>query len=122
MPFKGTKKGWLLVPEGYAQDPKLITMESLHQGARLDTIRSIISLAAQKGWSPHQLDVKSTFFNGVILKEEDFVSLLLNQNMHIYHSQPTITVQELPLQQKKHLPKRSYIFQIESHHFKSYQK
>lgn len=79
MPFKGTKKGWLLVPEGYAQDPKLIAMERLHQGARLNTIRSMISLAAQKGWSLHQLDVKSTFFNGEILKEEDFVSLLINQ-------------------------------------------
>lgn len=79
MSFKGTKRGWLLVPKGYAEDPKLITMEHLHQGARLNTIRCMISLAAQKGWSLHQLDVTSTFFNGVILKEEDFVSLLINQ-------------------------------------------
>ncbi|KAM2881342.1 hypothetical protein COP2_014434 [Malus domestica] len=40
--------------------------------ARLDTIRTLIALAAKKGWKLHQLDVKSTFLNGVI-KDEVFV-------------------------------------------------
>ncbi|CAL2259463.1 unnamed protein product [Prunus armeniaca] len=40
--------------------------------ARLDTIRTLIALAAQKEWNLYQLDVKSTFLNGV-LKEEVYV-------------------------------------------------
>ncbi|XP_059629701.1 GDSL esterase/lipase 3-like [Cornus florida] len=40
--------------------------------ARLDTIRALIALAAQNGWSLYQLDVKSAFLNGV-LKEDVYV-------------------------------------------------
>ncbi|KAI5333503.1 hypothetical protein L3X38_023634 [Prunus dulcis] len=40
--------------------------------ARLDTIRTLIALAAQKEWNMYQLDVKSAFLNGV-LKEEVYV-------------------------------------------------
>lgn len=40
--------------------------------ARHDTIRLIIALAAQHSWSTFQLDVKSTFLQGV-LQEEVFV-------------------------------------------------
>lgn len=39
---------------------------------RLDTIRALIALAAQKGWFLYQLDVKSAFLNGV-LEEEVYV-------------------------------------------------
>ncbi|KAI5316393.1 hypothetical protein L3X38_036100 [Prunus dulcis] len=41
--------------------------------ARLDTIRVVISLAAQKGWTIYQLDVKSAFLHGE-LNEEVFVT------------------------------------------------
>lgn len=40
--------------------------------ARLDTVRLIISLAAQKGWTIFQLDVKSAFLHGK-LDEKVFV-------------------------------------------------
>ena len=40
--------------------------------ARLDTIRMLLALAAQKGWNIHQMDVKSAFLNGY-LEEEIFV-------------------------------------------------
>ena len=33
---------------------------------RYTSIKSIISLAAQMGWEIHQIDVKTTFLNGVI--------------------------------------------------------
>ena len=37
--------------------------------ARLDTIRIVISLAAQKAWVIYQLDVKSAFLHGEITEE-----------------------------------------------------
>jgi hypothetical protein len=40
--------------------------------ARIDIIRMLLALAAQKGWTLHQMDVKSTFLNGY-LEEEIFV-------------------------------------------------
>lgn len=40
--------------------------------ARMETIRVILALAANKGWKVHHIDVKSTFLNGV-LQEEVYV-------------------------------------------------
>ena len=40
--------------------------------ARYSSIRTIISLAAEMGWRVHQMDVKTTFLNGVI-EEEVFI-------------------------------------------------
>ena len=40
--------------------------------ARLDTIRMLLALVAQKGWVIHQMDVKSAFLNGY-LEEEIFM-------------------------------------------------
>ena len=40
--------------------------------ARMDTIRMLLALATQKGWTLHQMDVKSAFLNGY-LEEEIFV-------------------------------------------------
>ncbi|KAI5318448.1 hypothetical protein L3X38_038156 [Prunus dulcis] len=57
---------------GYAQKPAIDFNETFAPVARLDTIRTLIALAAQKGWKLYQLDVKSAFLNGV-LKEEVYV-------------------------------------------------
>lgn len=43
---------------------------------RLDTIRLVIVLAAQKGWTIYQLDIKSAFLHGE-LSEKVFVEQLL---------------------------------------------
>ena len=40
--------------------------------ARMDTIRMLLALVAQKGWTLHQMDVKSAFLNSY-LEEEIFV-------------------------------------------------
>ena len=33
--------------------------------ARYSSIKSVISIAVEMGWSIHQIDVKTTFLNGV---------------------------------------------------------
>ena len=61
-----------MVAKGYSQQPVIDFKETYAPVVRLETIRAIISLAAQKGWYLHKLDVKSAFLNGAI-KEEVFV-------------------------------------------------
>jgi len=58
-----------LVAKGYAQKSGIDYNETFAPVARLDTILTLIALAAQKGWKLFQLDVKSAFLNGVL--EED---------------------------------------------------
>ncbi|KAI5348631.1 hypothetical protein L3X38_001518 [Prunus dulcis] len=61
-----------LVAKGFTQKPGIDFNETFAPVARLDTIRTLIALAAQKGWKLWQLDVKSAFLNGV-LEEEVYV-------------------------------------------------
>jgi hypothetical protein len=61
-----------LVAKGYSLQPGVDFHETFAPVARLDTVRALISLAAQKGWLLYQLDVKSAFLNGE-LKEEVYV-------------------------------------------------
>lgn len=61
-----------LVVKGYAQVFGVDFSETFAPVARLDTIRLLLAVAAQKGWKVFQLDVKSAFLNG-FLKEEIFV-------------------------------------------------
>ena len=37
--------------------------------ARIETVRLLIALAAQKGWQVHHMDVKSAFLNGDLVEE-----------------------------------------------------
>ncbi|KAI5323637.1 hypothetical protein L3X38_032709 [Prunus dulcis] len=61
-----------LVAKGYSQKPRVNYNETFAPVARLDTIWTLIALAAQKSWQLYQLDVKSAFLNG-ILEEEVYV-------------------------------------------------
>ncbi len=61
-----------LVVKGYAQMFGVDFSETFAPVARMDTIRMLLAVAAQKGWVVHQLDVKSAFLNGY-LEEEIFV-------------------------------------------------
>ncbi|KAG8489064.1 hypothetical protein CXB51_017032 [Gossypium anomalum] len=61
-----------LVVKGYSQQYGIDFMETFAPVARLDTIKLLFALAAQKHWKVHQLDVKSAFLNG-FLREEIFI-------------------------------------------------
>ncbi|MCO5568845.1 hypothetical protein L7F22_022546 [Adiantum nelumboides] len=58
-----------LVAKGFAQIEGFDFKDTFAPTARLTTIRTMIALAAQKGWPMMQMDVKSAFLNGY-LKEE----------------------------------------------------
>ena len=58
--------------KGYAQQYEAGYNEVFAPMARLDTIRLMLALVAQKGWTIYQLDKKSAFLHGV-LNEEVFV-------------------------------------------------
>lgn len=61
-----------LVAKGYKQRVGIDYGEVFAPVARMETIRLMISLAAQHKWKIYQLDVKSTFLNG-FLEEEIYV-------------------------------------------------
>ncbi|KAJ9559214.1 hypothetical protein OSB04_013828 [Centaurea solstitialis] len=58
-----------LVAKGYSQEHGVDYMEVYAPVARMDTIRMVIALAAQKGWSIFQMDVKSAFLYGTLQED-----------------------------------------------------
>jgi hypothetical protein len=62
-----------LVAKGYVQKKGVNFDEVFAPVARLDTVRLILALAANRGWQVHHLDVKSAFLHGE-LEEEVYVS------------------------------------------------
>jgi len=62
-----------LVAKGYVQKHGVDFDEVFAPMARLDTIRLLLALAANRGWQVHHLDVKSAFLNGE-LEDEVYVS------------------------------------------------
>ncbi|KAM1810903.1 hypothetical protein ACFX12_027595 [Malus domestica] len=61
-----------LVANGYSQRARIDYDEVFAPVARLETIRLLISLAAQNKWKIQQMDVKFAFLNGV-LEEEVYI-------------------------------------------------
>ena len=64
-----------LVAKGYKQNMGIDYDEVFAPVARMETIRLLISNAAQFGWPIYQMDVKSAFLNGV-LEEEVYLKQL----------------------------------------------
>lgn len=83
-----------LVVRGYAQEYGVDYVEVYAPVARMDTIRLIIALAAQRGWTIHQMDVKSAFLHGV-LEEDVYVQqpqgyLVKNHEQKVYKLQKAL--------------------------------
>jgi len=57
------------VAKGYAQKEGIDYKETFAPVARYTSVRTMISLVAQMVWEIHQMDVKTTFLNGVIEEE-----------------------------------------------------
>jgi len=58
-----------LVAKGYAQTYGINYEETYSPVAKMTTVRIIIAMAATKGWSLHQMDVKNVFFHGDLWEE-----------------------------------------------------
>jgi hypothetical protein len=54
------------VAKGFSQVEGIDYDETFAPVARYSSIRTILALAAQMGWKIHQMDVKTTFLNGVL--------------------------------------------------------
>jgi hypothetical protein len=58
-----------LVTKGYAQTYGIDYEETYSPVAKMTTIRTIITMAATKGWYLHQMDVKNIFFMEIYMKK-----------------------------------------------------
>jgi hypothetical protein len=55
-----------LVSKGFSQQPDIDYGETFSPVARLESVRTLLSIAAQHKWKVYQMDANSTFLNGVI--------------------------------------------------------
>lgn len=58
-----------VVAKGYAQRQGVDFDEVFAPVARLETVRMLLALAANRGWPVHHMDVKSAFLNGDLAEE-----------------------------------------------------
>ena len=58
-----------LVAKGYVQKPGIDFDEVFAPVARLDSVRLLLAIAAQKKWEVHHMDVKTAFLNGELGEE-----------------------------------------------------
>ena len=61
---------------------------------RYSSIRTILALSAQMGWSIHQMDVKTVFLNGII---EEEVYIEKPEGLKIFNSKSHVLTQKIIL-------------------------
>ena len=59
----------ILVVKGYKKKHGIDYEETFALVARMETVRAMLSIAAQNKWKFYQMDVKSAFLNGVLMEE-----------------------------------------------------
>ena len=59
----------ILVVKGYKQQQGRDYEENFAPVARMETVRAVLSIAAQHKWKDNQMDVKSALLNGVLMEE-----------------------------------------------------
>ena len=69
------------VARGFSQKEGIDYEETFATVARYTSIRDIMALATKLGWKLHQMDVKTTFLNGVV-EEEVYVEQPLGFETH----------------------------------------
>ena len=69
------------VAQGFSQKEGIDYEETFAPVARYTSIRSVLSLATVMKWKIHQMDVKTTFLNGVV-EEEVYVEQPLGFETH----------------------------------------
>jgi Reverse transcriptase (RNA-dependent DNA polymerase) len=63
-----------LVAKGYTQTYRIDYEETFTPVAKMNTVRILLSIAVNKKWTLHQMNVKNTFLQGT-LEEEIYMSL-----------------------------------------------
>ena len=58
-----------LVARGFTQQPNIDFNETFAPVAHMDTVRTVLAIAAQNKWPFYQMDVKSAFSNGYVEEE-----------------------------------------------------
>ena len=69
------------VARGFSQKEGIDYEETFAPVARYTSIRTVLALAAVMKWKIQQMDVKTTFLNGVV-QEEEYVEQLLGFETH----------------------------------------
>ena len=63
---KFTRNKEILVYKWYAQEEGIYYWETFSLVARLEGVRTLLAYSAYKGFKDYQMDIKSTFLNGML--------------------------------------------------------